>query len=699
MKWTIFLLLLMLLSSELSLAQVFIPFSYWSNQNAPLAISPTLVYLLPGDPYTFTASGGNGTYAWTQTSAASTDGSTIDGTANTTADYTARLTAYQTDVVTLTSNSISVSASVVTYSALTISPSTLTIVINGTQSFTGAGGCLNGTNCVGGSRVFSVTGVGSIVSSTGFYTAPATSGTAIVQVSDSIGNVATATVNVVSSLTIVPSSLKLPVYSTNTFTAIAGSSPYTYSVVSGSGSIVAATGVYTAASATGSATVRVTDNIANTSSASVTIIKPVDIKVGQYFACALYNEGSVKCWGTNGNGQLGIGSTATIGDDATNEVGGANQFVDLGTGRTASSISVGLAHACALLDNSTVKCWGMGTYGQLGQGNTNSIGDNANEMGDNLASIGLGAGRTATAVWAFGYTTCAKLDNGAAKCWGRNTGGMLGQGDTVNRGDNAGEMGDSLTAIDFGTSRTATKITGGLDFACALLDDASVKCWGSNGKGQLGKDNQINLGDNANEMGNNLTAISIGSSRTATDIASGYQHTCIKRDNNTEICWGRNVDGQCGIGASNGQNRDVGDVGGDMAAINGVSGISFGSGFGTLSQIFAMGNNSCAMDTSNVFKCWGRGTEGENMLGNGNSLDNASNSAISFGTSPALVVSKVSGSYYTMCALFTNDRIKCWGRATNAAGVASGVFLNGTGTNNLGDAGGETGNGLPYVNH
>ncbi|MCC2679407.1 MAG: hypothetical protein K0R29_1983 [Pseudobdellovibrio sp.] len=688
LQWTFFLIFF----GAVALAQVFIPFSFW--QSSGLSLSPNgIIYMLAGDSRTFTASGATGTYTWGNSVAASADGSNVVPNGST-MDYTARLTSYQTDVVSVTSGPYSTSATVVTYDPLNINPSTVTMMINGTQSFTASGGCLNGTNCVGGSRVFSLTGVGSVVSSTGFYTAPATSGTAFVTVSDSIGNTATATVNVVSSLTIVPTSLKIAVFSTNTFTAIAGAPAYTYSVVSGTGSIVAGTGVYTAPSAIGSAIVRVTDTVPNTSNSSVTIIRPVDIKVGQYFACALYNEGSVKCWGTNANGQLGLGSTATIGD-ATTEVGGANQFVDLGTGRTASSIAVGLYHACALLNNSTIKCWGQGTYGQLGQGNTNTIGDAGNEMGDNLASISLGTGRTATAVYAFGYTTCAKLDNGDLKCWGRNTSGMLGQGDSLNRGDGPNEMGDNLVAINLGTGRTASKVDGGLDFACAMLDNGTVKCWGNNQRGQLGKDNSTHLGDNANEMGDNLTAVNIGSGRTATDIASGYQFTCVKRDNNTEICWGRNGDGQCGVGRSVGQEQDIGDTSGEMA---GLTSISFSTGFGTLSKIWAFGASACSQDTANVMKCWGRNQEGELMYGNTTQRDEPHTALHNFGT--GLVISRMSGSYYTICALFTNDRIKCWGRATNGSAVASGIFLNGTSTNNLGDASpSEVGDNLPYVNH
>ena len=64
-------------------------------------------------------------------------------------------------------------------------------------------------------------------------------------------------------------------------------------------------------------------------------------------------------------------------------------IVNLGTGRTATAIIPAREHTCALLDNAAVKCWGRGWGGKLGQGNTNSLGDNANEMGDNLPAIDL----------------------------------------------------------------------------------------------------------------------------------------------------------------------------------------------------------------------------------------------------------------------------------------------------------------------
>ena len=101
------------------------------------------------------------------------------------------------------------------------------------------------------------------------------------------------------------------------------------------------------------------------------------------------------------------------------------------------------------------------------------------------------------------------MDNASIKCWGRNNNGdgQLGINNSVNIGDNSSEMG-SLPSIDLGTGRTATAIAAGEYHSCALLDNASVKCWGRNHYGQLGIDNNTQMGDDSGEMGDNLPSIS-----------------------------------------------------------------------------------------------------------------------------------------------------------------------------------------------
>ena len=101
-----------------------------------------------------------------------------------------------------------------------------------------------------------------------------------------------------------------------------------------------------------------------------------------------------------------------------------------------------------MLDNSSIKCWGKNDSGQLGQENTSNLGDESNEMGDSLLSIDLGTGKTARAITAGDSHTCAVLDNASLKCWGKNDSGQLGLGNTTTRGDVANEMGDNLTIVD-----------------------------------------------------------------------------------------------------------------------------------------------------------------------------------------------------------------------------------------------------------
>ena len=176
--------------------------------------------------------------------------------------------------------------------------------------------------------------------------------------------------------------------------------------------------------------------------------KPPDtlaLAAGLYHTCALLSDGTVKCWGINGQGQLGLGDTANRGD-AANELGDKLPAVALGMGKTAKALAAGPGHTCAVLSDDTVKCWGYNFSGQLGLGDTADRGDAANELGDSLPAVALGAGKSAKALAAGLFHTCALLSAGTVKCWGSNFSGQLGLGDTANR-VNANELGDNLPAV------------------------------------------------------------------------------------------------------------------------------------------------------------------------------------------------------------------------------------------------------------
>lgn len=109
-------------------------------------------------------------------------------------------------------------------------------------------------------------------------------------------------------------------------------------------------------------------------------------------------------------------------------------------GRTALAVAAGQSNNCVVLDNYSVKCWGGNSFGQLGLGlpATQNLGDQMNEMGDNLPALSLGTGLTPVAVTAGMEHGCARFaEHSSVKCWGRNDNGGLGLGNTATRGGRA----------------------------------------------------------------------------------------------------------------------------------------------------------------------------------------------------------------------------------------------------------------------
>eukprot|EP01083_Nonionella_stella_P027260 75054_1 len=145
--------------------------------------------------------------------------------------------------------------------------------------------------------------------------------------------------------------------------------------------------------------------------------------------------------------------------------------------------------------------------------------------------------------------TCALSNHNTVKCWGENGYGMLGLGDTNNRGDSAqyrevlgiqclwnawiNEMGNNLPEVDLGTNFIIAHISAGYYHTCSLSNYNTVKCWGYNSFGKLGLGDTNNRGDSANEMGNNLPEVDLGTNFTITQIASGGRHTCALSNHNT----------------------------------------------------------------------------------------------------------------------------------------------------------------------
>ncbi len=259
------------------------------------------------------------------------------------------------------------------------------------------------------------------------------------------------------------------------------------------------------------------------------------ITAGGNHTCAVLDDGDVRCWGLGEFGQLGYGTTASIGD---NEQVSSAGPVDLTAGRTAKAITAGAFHTCAILDDDSVRCWGLGSNGQLGYGATSAVLNPALVA----APVDLGDARTARAITAGASHTCAVLDDGNVRCWGLNDSGQLGYASTVSIGDN--EPVDAAGPVDLGAGRSAIAISSGGEHTCVVLDNGRVRCWGSGVYGQLGNGNLSAIGDD--ETPGSIATVDLGPGRTATAIAAGIYHTCARLDDASVRCWGNGADGRLG---------------------------------------------------------------------------------------------------------------------------------------------------------
>jgi len=243
-------------------------------------------------------------------------------------------------------------------------------------------------------------------------------------------------------------------------------------------------------------------------------------------ACALFQDGTIDCWGGYPNGSFGeLGNgTATTGYSLTPVA-----VSTITPANPATSVSAGNSMACAVMANGTVECWGDNTWGELGNGTftgsspcgTYCISTPVTVTGLSGVTAVSAVGNSATypsacalksdgTVWCWGYgfgyithtgigfdlpyqvsippakavsvggSACALLTNGTVMCWGVDSNGQLGNGSA------------SPTALapilvsNITTANPATAITVGLDSACALLQDGTVWCWGNGLYGNLG---------------------------------------------------------------------------------------------------------------------------------------------------------------------------------------------------------------------
>jgi len=311
---------------------------------------------------------------------------------------------------------------------------------------------------------------------------------------------------------------------------------------------------------------------------------------GATSSCALLSDGTIKCWGLapggNGGGNSGYmvaGSTPfTLGgvsnarmiaeggletddvvcavttDDAL-KCAGLNSYISAETTTTIAGLESGVgsvalsdAHACVVMVDGSVECWGAPGTGSDAAPSTTPA-----------TVSGLPAATTAvTAGYDF---SCALLTTGAVWCWGDNAEGELGNNDSTHT--------TSSTPVDTGLSNVVA-ITSGNLHSCALISDGSVKCWGYNFSGQIGD----------NSTTNRLAPVSVSTLSAVSAIAAGGDRTCAITNTGVTKCWGANSNG--GVGDNSTMDRYL------PTAVNGTPAVKL-YGQATFTRAFAtLGSHS-----------------------------------------------------------------------------------------------------------
>lgn len=260
------------------------------------------------------------------------------------------------------------------------------------------------------------------------------------------------------------------------------------------------------------------------------------IATGNFSSCAILEDGSVRCWGDNQFGQLGYGNTDDVGDDETPATAGP---VSLGAGRKATAVSVGRYHACAILDTGDARCWGKadampGLAENVGDDELPSTAAVIDFGGKEVLAISAGYRSTCALVeggevWCWGLGTparfssgenrslsapeamdlggrvaasitvgfehaCIVFDDATMACWGEGgsgttSDGRLGYPNLLSLGNMDPDLGNGSVAtpespllggtVDVGVGRTVLTASAGVRTTCALLDNLTVRCWGS----------------------------------------------------------------------------------------------------------------------------------------------------------------------------------------------------------------------------
>jgi len=371
----------------------------------------------------------------------------------------------------------------------------------------------------------------------------------------------------------------------------------------------------------------------------------------------------VKCWGSDEYGVLGR-------DTARQDIGDPGSIgpIDFGTSREVRAISAGWHHVCVLFEDARARCWGRNDRGQLGHGNTEDYGDDPGETLnvlpdlplEHILAISAGVSNTCAIVAASGAA-------GAVHCWGSDIGGGIGDTGSGDFGDD--EPIDASRAVPLPDWATAVAAGDGVN--CALLLDASVRCWGSNAFGTRGIGDAICSGstDPSCSGSTELRAVEQLGEQFVHSIQLNQADACALDNRGDLRCWGRNDQSRAGypeVRAGSTLSITPGPV--ELGA--GVSVLSFGLGI----------RHGCAVDTRGAIRCWGEAgpqlgygmVQKDGAAGIGGTLTPAEQYAgmpdqgvVQLGamgdTSGSLSALRVFSGGSHNCAILAQGNVRCWG--------------------------------------
>ena len=352
------------------------------------------------------------------------------------------------------------------------------------------------------------------------------------------------------------------------------------------------------------------------------------ISAGDQNTCAITSAstgvtaGKLYCWGNNDYGQVGDGTTGT----------NRTSPVDVSTGKTWASVSVGKTHTCAVTAASTgvsagkLYCWGDNRIGQVGDG-TGNIG--LVRESPTLVSNPTGtAGVTWASVTLGDFHTCGTTTAGIAYCWGNNDYGKLGDDTTVTSRPKPVAVSGGLVW---------SSVNAGGDFTCGQTTTGAASCWGWNASGQLGDFTYLDHPTPQVVISTwDFAVIELAWA----SISAGNNHTCGVTTTGKGYCWGYNGNGQLGDGTTTDRWSPV-PVFGSLQWTSISAGVSF----------------TCGITISGAGYCWGY--NGYGQLGNG--ISNQSYVPIGISGGLAWATIDASSNYYFACGVTTSGAGYCWG--------------------------------------